>query len=190
MIVACDQGNAIGHSDGRLPWHIKEDLARFKALTTGSTVVMGHNTYVSLNRPKGLPNRRNVVLSRKPYSEIRSEIDFDVEVISSLDWVLQHNEAAKRTVAGTDREPSDIWIIGGASVYGEAIARRIVDEIHMTLVYTTSSAEVRLPFDLAAWKKFILEQRKLGVNWEREYVCEPETESGQRIAFMTFKRYP
>jgi dihydrofolate reductase len=166
LIVALDTGNAIGWSDGMLAYRdLKKDMARFKALTTNCTVVMGRSTYLSLKRPNGLPNRRNIVLTRRPYSEIRGQISSDVEIISSLDWIVQHNDAAKRTVAGTDREPSDIWIIGGASVYDEALNKNIVDEIHMTLVHASCEADVILKTDLAAWKLFVLRQQALGIYW-------------------------
>lgn len=165
MIVALDQGNTIGWSDGRLAYPgMKQDMKRFKELTINSTVVMGRSTYLSLGRPNGLPNRRNIVLTRRPYSEIRGQFG-EVEIISSLDWVVKHNEAAHRTVAGTDREPSDIWIIGGAQVYDEALRLGIVDQIYMTLVHASSDGDVKLQTDLASWKLFILHEQKRGCRW-------------------------
>jgi dihydrofolate reductase len=160
-----DEGNAIGWADGRLPWKIPYDMKRFKELTTNSTVVMGRSTYQSLNLPNGLPNRRNIVLTRRPYAEVKNQFG-DVEIISSMLWVEQHAAAQLRTVAGTDREPSDIWIIGGASVYAEALEKQLVEELHVTFVHGDSGADVKLPFELAAWKLFILRQQKLGVHWE------------------------
>jgi dihydrofolate reductase len=169
LIVAVDTGNAVGWSDGDLAYRgLKKDMARFKTLTTGSTVVMGRSTYLSLGRPNGLPNRRNVVLTRRPYSEIRGQIGLNLEIISSLDWVVQYNEAAIRTVAGTDRFPSDTWIIGGASVYDEALSKGIVDEVHITLVHASCEADVRLKTDLAAWKLFVIRERVRGILWEPE----------------------
>jgi dihydrofolate reductase len=166
MILAVDLGNALGWSDGTLAYRdLKLDMARFKALTTNSTVVMGRTTYLSLGRPNGLPNRRNIVLTRRPHSEIRGQITGDVEIISSLEWVLRHDDASRQTVARTDREPSDTWIIGGASVYDEALANGIVDEIHLTIVHATCEADVRLATDLASWKLFILREAKAGRIW-------------------------
>lgn len=158
MIVAVDQGNAIGWADGRLPWKIPYDMKRFREKTTGGTVVMGRTTYQTLNMPDGLPNRRNVVLTRRPYSEVRGQFG-NVEIISSMDWVLQAEQRGG-TVQG-----KDLWIIGGASVYAEAIERQMVDELHVTFVHTNSGADVKLPFDLVAWKLFILQQQKVGVFW-------------------------
>lgn len=168
MIVAVDQGNAIGWADGRLPWKLPADMRRFKELTTGHTVVMGFNTFRSLNRPDGLPNRKNIVLTRKSISERRGcSIGNDVAIISSLDWVKHQKEVnLSRAITDWQDEVPTIWIIGGARVYDEALAKKLVDEIHLTLVHTASEADVRVSTDLAAWKRFILTERKRGVNWE------------------------
>lgn len=61
LIVAHDLARAIGVG-GQLPWHLPDDLRRFKALTLGQAVLMGRKTYASIGRP--LPGRRNLVLSR------------------------------------------------------------------------------------------------------------------------------
>ena len=90
---------------GGLPWHLPEDLARFKALTTGAAVLMGRATWESLPAPvRPLPGRRNIVLSRRP--------DFaapGAEVVPSM-------AAALDLVVG-----QDAWVIGGGSVYREAL---------------------------------------------------------------------
>jgi dihydrofolate reductase len=186
MIVAVDNGNAIGWADGRLPWKIPYDMRRFKEKTTGQTVVMGMNTFKSLNMPCGLPKRKNVVLTRKPYSEARHlfSASAEIDIISSMDYVAQM--AARR-----NSDQPDIWIIGGASVYTEALEKQMVDELHVTLVHTTSGADVTLPFELSAWKLFILHQRKLGIDWvidelahERPTVVDPSP----GIDIMVFRK--
>lgn len=174
-IVAVDAGNAIGWTDGRLPWKIPTDMKRFKELTTGCTVVMGRTTYQSLGRPNGLPNRKNVVLTTRPYSEVRSQFG-EVDIISSLDYVeLQ-------------RGVEDQWIIGGASVYAEALRRNMVDELYVTLVHGTSGADVTLPFELYSWKLFILRQRAIGNHWEVTDIHNPDCTDSPSISFMTFKK--
>jgi dihydrofolate reductase len=181
LIIAVDQGNAIGWSDGRLAYPgLKQDMARFKELTTNSTVVMGRSTYLSLGRPAGLPNRRNIVLTRKPYSEVRGTISSEVEIISSLDWVAQHAAASKLTTSIIGRQTGDIWIIGGASVYDEALKKGIVDEIYLTLVHAVSEADVRMETDLASWRHFIITEKKQGRIWagiptSRQWDGEVET---------------
>ncbi|MBQ7150580.1 MAG: dihydrofolate reductase [Prevotella sp.] len=111
-ILACiSKNNGLG-KENRLLYSIPEDMARFKALTTGHTIIMGRRTYESL--PNGaLPNRRNIVLSRtaRDYA--------GCEVYNSLDEALKHCEG-------------DVYIIGGASVYEEAMNR--CDELLLTIV--------------------------------------------------------
>lgn len=103
IIVAVAENNAIGNKN-ELLYHLKADLKHFKALTTGHTVIMGHNTYRSL--PKGaLPNRRNVVLSRNTNLSLPS-----CEVFSSLERALLSCE-----------EDEMVFVIGGAMLYAEAM---------------------------------------------------------------------
>lgn len=103
LIAALAENNAIGNENKLLYW-LPNDLKRFKALTTGNTIIMGRKTFDSL--PKGaLPNRRNIVLSRQKDLVIEN-----AEVFNSLDEALAH--------CGKQEE---IFIIGGASVYEEAI---------------------------------------------------------------------
>ena len=98
MVWAQAHDRVLG-ADGALPWHLPEDLRLFKALTLGSTVVMGRRTWESLPaRVRPLPGRRNVVLS----STLSSE-DAGVPVARSVEDVL----------AGE----GDVWVIGGGGVY-------------------------------------------------------------------------
>lgn len=103
IIVAVDKNLAIGNQNKLLFW-LPNDLKRFKELTTGNTIIMGRNTFLSL--PKGaLPNRRNIVLST------RKDASFPgAETYASLE------EAIKAC-----KEDEKIYIIGGASVYKQAL---------------------------------------------------------------------
>lgn len=107
MILACDKNGCIGKGN-KLPWHLPEDLKRFKELTEGSTVVMGRKTYESLPMyPKGLPGRRNVVLSTT------LEDNDHIEVIKDLHDYLN----SVMVLWNLDILKEDVWIIGGAEVY-------------------------------------------------------------------------
>lgn len=119
MIAAVAQNGAIGHENKLLYW-LPNDLKRFKALTTGHTIVMGRKTFESL--PKGaLPNRRNVVLTR-------SDVTFPgAETFASLDAAL-----------ASCTPDEDIYIIGGASVYREAMP--LADRLCLTLIADTPAA--------------------------------------------------
>lgn len=80
LIAAMDRNRAIGKG-GRLPWHLPDDLRRFKTLTLGHTVLMGRKTFESIGRP--LPGRRNVVLTRNPNFQAEG-----VEVVPTLKTCL------------------------------------------------------------------------------------------------------
>ena len=102
IIAAVARNRAIGYQNKLIYW-LPDDLKRFKQLTTGHTIVMGRNTFLSL--PKGaLPNRRNIVLST-------TQSSFPgCDVYTSLEEALNHC-----------RPDEDIYIIGGASVYAQAM---------------------------------------------------------------------
>lgn len=119
IIAAVARNRAIGHENKLIYW-LPNDLKRFKALTTGHTIIMGRRTFLSL--PKGaLPNRRNVVLSRTATAFP------GCEVFPSLDEAL-----------AACREDEDVYIIGGASVYAEAIGR--ADRLCLTEIDDTPAA--------------------------------------------------
>lgn len=116
IIAAVAKNRAIGYQNKLIYW-LPNDLKRFKALTTGHTIIMGRNTYLSL--PKGaLPNRRNIVLSRS------TKAFPGCDVYPSLEEVLQHCTPDE-----------DIYIIGGASVYRQAL--KIADRLCLTEIDDT-----------------------------------------------------
>ena len=116
IIAAVAKNWAIGYKNKLIYW-LPNDLKRFKALTTGHTIIMGRNTFLSL--PKGaLPNRRNIVLSRS------AKAFENCDVYSSLEEALQH--CAK---------DEDIYIIGGASVYRQALP--LADRLCLTEIDDT-----------------------------------------------------
>ena len=113
LIWAQDQNGGIG-IDGKLPWHISNDLKNFKELTLGSTVLMGRNTWESLP-VQPLPERRNIVLSSREIA--------DVECYTSLEECIEKLDADGIQV---------LFVIGGSKVYRNFIHR--ADELHITLV--------------------------------------------------------
>ncbi len=111
VIAAVARNRAIGYKNKLIYW-LPNDLKRFKQLTTGHTIIMGSNTFRSL--PKGaLPNRRNVVLSR------RSKDFPGCDVYPSLEKALK-----------SCQPDEDIYIIGGASVYEQAV--KVADRLCLT----------------------------------------------------------
>ena len=110
IIVAIAENNAIGLNNKLIYW-LPNDLKRFKQLTTGNTIIMGRKTFESL--PKGaLPNRRNIVLTRNAEAD-----GFQgAECFRSLEDALK-----------TCAEGSEVYIIGGAYVYNQAIEQQFID---------------------------------------------------------------
>jgi dihydrofolate reductase len=99
-IVAVDRNGAIGKG-GKLPWHYSADMKFFKETTIGNACVMGHNTWLTLKNP--LPNRLNIVLSRKA----------DIEPQESV-MVLRDVESVLSTAKNLK---CDLFVIGGEQVY-------------------------------------------------------------------------
>ena len=132
-IVAMDEGRVIG-KQGALPWHLPEDLAHFKALTSGHIVVMGRKTWDSLPpKFRPLPGRLNIVVSRNPAA---LELPVGTHAASSIEDALDIAEK----VATADQIT---WIIGGAEVYSAALP--FCDELHLTLVNGIHEGDARLP---------------------------------------------
>ena len=116
MIAAVAENRAIGNNNELIYW-LPDDLKRFKQLTTGHTIIMGSNTFRSL--PKGaLPNRRNIVLSRKKIAFLGAE------VFPSL-------EEALKSCTNEER----VYIIGGEQLYSYAMP--FADELYLTEVNNT-----------------------------------------------------
>ncbi|MBQ3319237.1 MAG: dihydrofolate reductase [Spirochaetia bacterium] len=116
VIVAMTKSRVIG-KDGKLPWHLSEDLKLFKAHTTGNIVIMGRKTFDSIGRP--LPNRRNIVVSKS----IRAD-----EKVSGVEYFPDLEHAVSAAQEGEGR----IFIIGGASIYHQMIER--ADRLYISLV--------------------------------------------------------
>ena len=184
LIVAVDRNNAIGWQDGRLPWKIAEDMKRFKELTTGSTVLMGRKTFESIGRPNGLPNRQNVVLT----TDAGKRTGPGVHPVWFKDGTNSLKTYVQAHQAGLGGDPGDLWIIGGATVYDQAIAQQLVDEIYLTIVDVTSGADVVLSFDLCSWKLFMLRQHKDGVEWYLQAISQHQQVDGLSFTFITLKR--
>lgn len=138
IIVAIAQNNAIG-KDNQLLWHIPEDLKRFKALTTGHTIVMGKRTFESLPlRP--LPNRRSVVITDIPGEQIQG-----CEMAYSIDDAISKMEEGREN-----------FIIGGGMVYKQFMP--LADKLYLTIVHKDFEADTFYSeIDYAQWKEIARE---------------------------------
>lgn len=124
IIVAVAKNGVIG-GDNSLLWHIPQDLQRFKRITTGHHVIMGHRTLESLGRP--LPNRTNVVITQQ--QGYRSE---GCTIAHSLD----------EAIALFPKE-EEIFIIGGAQIYAQALPA--ADRLYITEVDAEYEGDVHFP---------------------------------------------
>ena len=134
LLAALDREHAIG-KDNQLPWHLPDDLKRFKALTLGKPVLMGRRTAESLGR--ALPKRSNLVLTRSgqvPFAGMRA--------VGSLDEAID-------IAAG---EAGELCVIGGGDVF--ALALPAARRMHLTHVDTiVEGADAFFPrFDAGDWK--------------------------------------
>lgn len=140
IIVAYDQNMGIGANNDLL-WKqdLPADLRHFKDLTTGSTVIMGSNTYNSIGRP--LPDRHNIVIN---FNAVQIE---GVTVVTSLDDAYR--------AAST----KDVFVIGGGQIYKLAIDT--VDVIKATEVQAVFKADIFFPeIDMAKWREVERESHK------------------------------
>lgn len=117
LVAAVSENNCIGKNNS-LPWHIPEDMKRFKELTTGHTVLMGRKTWESIpEKFRPLPKRKNIVITRNTHYPV----PVGVVLYHSVDDALKH-------------EKGDIMVIGGAEIYTQSIA--LADTLHITHIRT------------------------------------------------------
>ena len=148
VIVAFAENNIIGKNN-KMPWRLPADLKRFKAITTGHTVVMGRRTYESIGRP--LPNRKNIVLTSIPESII------DCITADSL----------KDAIAISEPE-TELFIIGGASVYKQAFP--FADKLYITKVHANPAGDTKFPeIDYSEWVETFREEHKADEKNQYDY---------------------
>ncbi len=124
MIVAASANNVIG-ADGGLPWHLSEDLRRFKEITMGKPMIMGRLTYETIG--KALPGRRSIVLTRQADYQPAG-----VDVASTPEAALQ--------LAG---DVDEVMIIGGARVYEKFLP--MSERIYLTRVHAEVEGDTFFP---------------------------------------------
>lgn len=128
MILCIDLNGSIG-KDNDLLFKMKEDMKFFREKTKDNIVIMGYNTWLSLGE-KPLPNRANIVMTDEKIKNIQTSTDL-ISVIKDY-----------------EKYPQDIFIIGGAYVYNQALKLNLVDEILVTVVQTrVEDATVRVDIE-------------------------------------------
>ena len=133
LIVAVSANGVIGRG-GELPWHLSDDLKRFKQLTLGKPIVMGRKTFESIGR--ALPGRQNIVLTRQ--SEFAAD---ECDVVSSIDAAI-----------AASGDAGEIVVIGGSEIY--KLFLPLAERIYLTRVHIDVDGEVRFPeLDDELWQE-------------------------------------
>jgi dihydrofolate reductase len=148
LIVAVADNGVIG-AEGAIPWRLKTDLQRFKALTIGRPVVMGRKTFLSLRRP--LPGRTNIVMTRDatfrgPGAVVTTSPEHALDVAKG--------DALRRFV-------TEIAVIGGAEIYAQWIGRAA--RLEVTEVHASPTGDTRFgPIDKAVWEEVARAEKPSG----------------------------
>ncbi len=132
LVVARARNGVIGR-DNAIPWHLPEDLRHFRALTTGHAVIMGRKTWESINRI--LPGRRMIVVTRDP-----SRLPAGVEAASGLKAAI---DAAAKPSSDPTIATNEVFIIGGARIYAEAMRDELVDRAIVTEIEIAPDGDTR-----------------------------------------------
>ena len=151
LVAALDRNYAIGR-DGAMPWHLPDDLKRFKALTLGKPVLMGRKTALAIGRV--LPGRVNLVLTRGDRAPFDGQI-----VVHSFD-----------EATAFAKEAGELAVIGGGEVYALALPR--ATHLHLTWIDTEAAdADAHFPrFDSREWLEMAREHH--AVNARHEFAMD------------------
>ena len=139
-LIAAVAANGVIGADNRLPWHLSEDLKRFRALTTGHAVIMGRKTGESL--PRALPQRQNIVVTRQAGLEAAGAV-----VAHSFPAALAQVEL-----------PPPVFCIGGGELYRAALP--FATKLHLTEIAREFEGDARFPpLDRSEWRETAREDR-------------------------------
>ncbi len=132
LIAAIGENRELGLGN-KLPWHLPDDLKRFKEITRGHTVIMGRKTFESIGRL--LPDRKNIIITRNK--------DFKVEgaiIVSNFEEAL-----------GESTGEDEVFVIGGGEIFSLALPH--ADKMYLTHVETKLPNDAFFPeFNLSEWK--------------------------------------
>lgn len=164
MVWAEARGGVIGRG-GEMPWHLPEDLAHFRRITSGSPVIMGRRTWESLpERFRPLPGRTNIVVTRDPQYDAPG-----AQIAHSLQTAL----------ACVPGETETVWIMGGGKLYRAAMS--LADELVVTrIALDVDDADTHAPEIGAEWQLVDAGEELTGENglgyrferWERAGASE------------------
>lgn len=136
FVVAIAENGVIGAGNA-MPWRLKSDMTRFKALTIGKPVIMGRKTFESL--PKPLPNRTNIVITRDPDYRAAGAV---VTNSAADAGAVARGDALRRSVA-------EIAVIGGAEIFRQWLDH--ADRLEITEVHARPEGDTHFDIDRAEW---------------------------------------
>lgn len=178
IVVALDDRNGIGR-DNKIPWNLKNDLKFFRYVTAKvddpkkqNALIVGRKTYETF--PKALPNRLNIVVSRNP--SLGNVEHPNVKLVHSFDEALKHAE--------NDENIEKIFVIGGVSIYEEAMKTGRVDQLFVTRVQGDFQCT-------AVWSSFntdLFDQIKIIPQDFQAFFQDPSDDSTPKNDLQIFQR--
>jgi dihydrofolate reductase len=163
FVVAIAENGVIGAGNA-IPWRLKSDMARFKALTIGKPVIMGRKTFESLRRP--LSNRTNIVITRDAAYRAAGAV---VTTSSADAAAVARGDALRRSV-------TEIAVIGGAEIYRQWLDR--ADRLEITEVHARPEGETHFNIDKAEWDEVARVRHPAGPDDSADY------------SYVTYRRRP
>ena len=151
-IIAAMTKDLIIGAGNKLPWKIPEELQYFKLVTSNKPIIMGGNTFVSINQ-KPLPNRFNIVLTRdlkkfnnQPEMVVAKDLSFASNINESLSLARDFYLDKK-----TDIEPEEIMIIGGREIYKQFLP--LANKLYISIIKDNYVGDILFPtYDRSLWK--------------------------------------
>ncbi len=163
LIWAQARNRVIG-MNGVMPWHLPEDLAHFKRVTLGAPVIMGRKTWDSLPaRFRPLPGRTNIVVSRQP-AFLAGQVGVGFQAADSLEAALD--------MASHKCHAPDVWVIGGAQMYEQALP--LADKLVITYIDADFAGDTFAP--------------ELGSEWMQINRESHTAANGLAFAFVTYQK--
>ena len=139
-VIACMNANFAIGNEGKLLYHIKEDMQNFKRMTSNQVVIMGKTTFLSLPNQKPLPNRINIVLTTSYNSDWAKELSNKYDNL----FFAPSIEVVQKICEDKFLE-KEWFVIGGAKVYDEFFSLDLVDKIYLTFVNDTAEGDAYFP---------------------------------------------
>ncbi|MBR1088338.1 dihydrofolate reductase [Bradyrhizobium manausense] len=165
FVVAIAENGVIGAGNA-MPWRLKSDLARFKALTIGKPVIMGRKTFESLPGRRPLSNRTNIVITRDAAYRAAGAV---VATSSADAEAVARGDALRRSAA-------EIAVIGGAEIFRQWLDR--ADRLEITEVHARPDGDTHFDIDKAQWDEVARVRHPAG----------PEDSAG--FSYVTYRRRP